>query len=560
MLTSQFLPKVEGYSDIGAMAKARSWEDRYLAEQVVTAGNLQLTIMIVCDGMGGGKYGEWAAEQATREILRSIESSNEKDIPKLLAQAIGKANRIIYEKARKSGMVGRMGTTAAVAAIHKQRLYIANVGDSRIYLVNEKTGIQQITVDHTWAFEMIRKGRARKEDVYDHPDASRIGNFLGRSKTVWVDLGLYIHGDAETPKDAYLHQGLRLTKNDLVLVCSDGLVEIEKDTEKGPGKRLVSDNEILSIMTRYPALEAAKVLVSTAVGRNVTDNVTAVVAEMPGREIKERPLTRELGRRLPWAFSPMLAMLASAMFCVVGTFAAWMLFRPVPQSPSVVPSLTPLPTLTPHPTPPPNYAYLSVVGGSTTSQVPGRSVQIVHSGNIVPFQSGSLLRVESGLTTFNTPGNFLVQALGNPGRPTIIELYQSADRDAGVAETILKLQEGRIVVIGEGNTPRDIRFVVETVWGRAIITGTIMGGQYDSSTQVFDIDCFTGHCVVETRMDSVSLNGGEHVRIDVGGKISQQGRVDYNNYTGFGLNEFITPTPVPTPSPETGLSPGYGIP
>jgi len=539
------LPEGYAHGHIGAATKTREYEDRHYFGTIETAAGLKLTLAIVADGVGGGKLGQRAAQLTIDTIVSECRNSKETEIPRILGSAIGKANRAVYREAHKYSDREGMSATVAIAAIHNKRLYVANVGDSRVYLLRGRE-LRQVTVDHTWANEHIRSGKLSRSRALNHPNADLLARSVGYEPRVRVDLGLYLD-DSESGEEAYSNQGLPLGPNDVVLVCSDGLIKPRRD---GPG-HYVEEDEIIRVLSSGTPEQAAKTLVDLALGRNVDDNVTAVVVTMPGRKPRFR---------LPLSLTPMFTVFVSAAICVVGTFAAWMLLRSVPQSTSVIPSPTPPPTLTPHPTPPPNYAYLSVVDGSTISQVQGHSIQIVHSGNIVPFQSGSLLRVERGLTTFNTPGNFLVQALGSPGHPTIVELFQAADPDTGLTETVLKLQEGRILVVGGGNTASGIRFAVDTVWGRAVIMGTIMGGRYDPVAQVFDVDCLTGHCVVETRTDSVNLSGGEHVRLNAGGGISPPDGVDYSNYAGFNLAPFITPTPVPTPSPESKPSSGYGSP
>lgn len=266
---------------IGA-SKTRSYEDRSFYGDINTQSGLKLTLAIVADGVGGGNLGERAAELTISTIENSLRRSNlpETEILQMLGKAVGAANRAVYREALHAENKQGMSSTVSIALIHKRKLYVANVGDSRIYLVQNGKA-KQITVDHTFAVEKIRSGLLSPERALNHPKADHITRSIGFEPNVLVDLGLYLK-ESEKGAEALSNQGLLLEKNDVLVVCSDGLI---KERLENPDQPYVTDKEIVDTIVQYHAREAAKVMVDLAVGRNVDDNVTAVVVEFTDRKV-----------------------------------------------------------------------------------------------------------------------------------------------------------------------------------------------------------------------------------------------------------------------------------
>ena len=282
------------YDDIGA-SKMRDYEDRSFFDTVKTRGNLEITLAIVADGVGGGGIGERAADLTINTVVRSIRASKDsgKEISQILGKAIGAANKAVYREARRESHKDGMSATVSVALIYKRRLYVANVGDSRVYLIRNGEA-KQITVDHTFATDKIREGVLSPEKAFAHPHAEDISRSVGFEPRVMVDLGLYLDLDLREGKKALASQGMKLNKEDVVLVCSDGLIKETAESEskrkkqgkhKDPPEHYVESKEIVSFIRQYHAEEATKVMVGQAVGRNVDDNVTAVVVEFSGRKV-----------------------------------------------------------------------------------------------------------------------------------------------------------------------------------------------------------------------------------------------------------------------------------
>ena len=123
-------------------------------------------LYIVCDGMGGHKAGDYASRYTVERIVASVTRSRWNDPVRVMRDAIQKANEILVVEAAEDVDKQGMGTTVVVATIIDRKLYVANVGDSRLYVINEQ--IKQITRDHSYVQEMILRGEVAPEDARNH--------------------------------------------------------------------------------------------------------------------------------------------------------------------------------------------------------------------------------------------------------------------------------------------------------------------------------------------------------------------------------------------------------
>ena len=169
-------------------------------------------LFVVADGMGGHKAGDYASKYTVEVMKRELAQSEEKDVEKALVSAIEKANREIIKKASEDEHLKGMGTTVVAATIVDHMMYFANVGDSRLYLINQ--GITQLTKDHSLVEEMVRLGGIKPEEAKHHPDKNIITRAIGAKNNVDVDF--------------YEH---RLKRGDIILMCTDGLSNMVEDEE-----------------------------------------------------------------------------------------------------------------------------------------------------------------------------------------------------------------------------------------------------------------------------------------------------------------------------------------
>ena len=206
-------------------------------------------LFVVADGMGGHKAGDYASKYTVEVMKRELAQSEEKDVEKALVSAIEKANREIIKKASEDEHLKGMGTTVVAATIVEHMMYFANVGDSRLYLINQ--GITQLTKDHSLVEEMVRLGGIKPEEAKHHPDKNIITRAIGAKNNVDVDF--------------YEH---RLKRGDIILMCTDGL------------SNMVEDEELFHIVQGgRDSVEAGTALVDAAKENGGTDNIGVVLME-----------------------------------------------------------------------------------------------------------------------------------------------------------------------------------------------------------------------------------------------------------------------------------------
>jgi serine/threonine protein phosphatase PrpC len=271
------------------------------------------SIFLVADGMGGHQAGEVASKGAAEHVVAQYYADTSHDIATSLVRAFRAANQKIYNQAQADSSKAGMGTTLVAAVIKGRKVYLANVGDSRAYLVNER-GISQITEDHSWVEEQVRAGLLSPEQAYRHPQRNLLTRALGSKPAVDVDLFEGELGDADT-----------------LLLCSDGLT----------GR--VQDAEIAAIVQEHPPEEAARLLVAQANERGGNDNVSVllvsnrleaptVAAPMPAGIAKKEP------RPLPLV--PILGVIVGLLIvALIALFAAPALFGPR-TTPTAVPAVS----------------------------------------------------------------------------------------------------------------------------------------------------------------------------------------------------------------------------
>lgn len=238
--------KAYSITDIG---KKRSMNQDYVYASDQPVGNLK-NLLIVADGMGGHNAGDLASRYTVQEMLAYIKESEEDRPVPLLSMAIHHANEQVLEKAESEKELEGMGTTLVAATVQDEYLYVANVGDSRLYLIDD--GIEQITHDHSLVEEMIRIGELQRKDAKNYPDRNVITRAIGVRAPVRVDFF-----------------DVKLEHGDKILLCSDGLTN------------MVEDEEILEIVRKSSSIEeAAGTLVDTANKNGGKDNISVVLAEI----------------------------------------------------------------------------------------------------------------------------------------------------------------------------------------------------------------------------------------------------------------------------------------
>ena len=196
------------YSATNIGMKRKMNQDYVFASQD-PVGNLP-NLFAVADGMGGHNAGDYASSHAVRVLVDEIREDTDYNPVKVIRHAIETANTEIIEQAQKDEKLRGMGTTMVVATIVGQYAYVANVGDSRLYVIDKQ--LRQVTRDHSLVQEMVRMGEITAEEARNHPDKNIITRALGAEKTVDVDFF-----------------DMRLEPGSTILMCSDGLSNMVED-------------------------------------------------------------------------------------------------------------------------------------------------------------------------------------------------------------------------------------------------------------------------------------------------------------------------------------------
>lgn len=239
-------------TDVG---KRRELNEDYIYTSDKTIGSLS-NLFIVADGMGGHNAGDYASKHTVEKVVETIEElQEEQDLEEIIQEAIYRANAYIYQKSREDSSLSGMGTTLVVATIKDDEVTVANIGDSRMYVVNQD--ITQITKDHSLVEEMVTMGGIDREAARNHPDKNIITRAIGVKELVLADFF-----------------AVRLEKEDKILLCTDGLTNMLKDDEI---HHIIKSNEDVEV--------AAKALIAAANENGGRDNIAVVLVEpFGGRE------------------------------------------------------------------------------------------------------------------------------------------------------------------------------------------------------------------------------------------------------------------------------------
>jgi protein phosphatase len=218
-------------------------QDRFLVDP-------ETGLFVVADGMGGHNAGEIASSMAVSEISHTVREGlkTNPDISALLQDAVLKAHKAIFDDAMKHRDRRDMGTTIAIAVVQDDHVWLCHVGDSRIYMVGH-TGIEMLTVDHTFVAEWVEEGRITPEQARAHEARHGLTMALGVDNDVEPEIRKVSWNDGQC-----------------ILLCSDGLTDMLEDTA------------ILKVVRESadPDLTCAKLL-SQAGNRGGDDDITVVL-------------------------------------------------------------------------------------------------------------------------------------------------------------------------------------------------------------------------------------------------------------------------------------------
>jgi serine/threonine protein phosphatase PrpC len=260
--------EVFGRTDIGRVRKNN--EDALVVADLMKplpihamAGPIVLEIgsrgvlLAVSDGIGGAHAGEVASALALHSLRRGMSTVEASSAEAALQASVERANRKVWEAASDSGRQG-MGATLTAVLVHGNRAYVAEVGDSRAYVLRGETFVQ-LTRDQSCVQLLLDAGALTREEAATFQYKNLIAQAIGTKPSVIVALNRFT-----------------LRRGDRLLLCSDGL----------SGK--VTDDEMRKVVSTAATLDAAcGQLIDLANSRGGEDNITVVLAEMQGEGLPE---------------------------------------------------------------------------------------------------------------------------------------------------------------------------------------------------------------------------------------------------------------------------------
>ncbi|MGA8764216.1 MAG: protein phosphatase 2C domain-containing protein [Candidatus Sulfotelmatobacter sp.] len=244
--------EVASLSDIGCQRENN--EDAFLywepssEEEFARKGRLA----IVADGMGGYEGGQEASRLAVETVCEVYDRTFQGDPQAALLEAFATAHARIQDYAETHPGFDGMGTTCTALALLGRNLYIAHVGDSRLYRVSGRR-IFRLTRDHSYVSRLVESGIVRPEDAEKHPQRHILTAALGVGGTILADS---------------TEPGLALEDGDTLVLCTDGLWGI------------VNEEEIVAAVNANSAAQSCSALVKLAVERGGPDNITVQVLRL----------------------------------------------------------------------------------------------------------------------------------------------------------------------------------------------------------------------------------------------------------------------------------------
>ena len=237
--------------------RVRTMNQDYIYSSPEKVGSLP-NLFLVADGMGGHRAGDYASRFAVENLVIYINRAGDGSPVMQLKKGIETVNGMLYEESLKREELKGMGCTLVAGVVEDNILYVANVGDSRLYVANRE--LQQITRDHSLVQEMVRMGEISVEEARNHPDKNIITRALGAERTVDVDFF-----------------DLKLEPESVILMCSDGL------------SNMVEDSQIKEILSRRDEAldERGRTLIGEANRNGGKDNIAIVLIEPFANEVEE---------------------------------------------------------------------------------------------------------------------------------------------------------------------------------------------------------------------------------------------------------------------------------
>lgn len=244
---------IKGFTDVGK--RRENNQDNFCIKQV----SENTCFAIVCDGMGGQNGGQLASkiacdiiEEHLLEIGEDLQLQKEnidesvEDIKSIMIRGMSKANIAVHDESLRDDTYKGMGTTAILVVVIDDLAYITHIGDSRVYVLNDKK-LSQVTKDHSVVQELVDQGELTQEEALTHPNKNMITRAVGVNLLVDID-----------------YMKIPFEAGDKMLICSDGLTN------------MVQDFVIENVLIQNNAEESCRQLIELSNKAGGFDNITVV--------------------------------------------------------------------------------------------------------------------------------------------------------------------------------------------------------------------------------------------------------------------------------------------
>ena len=240
------------------VGKVRKNNEDYCMGEIIEIEDDFIGIFALADGMGGHKKGEVASKIAVESIISFLKDNISQSgrikmdyLDDIIKQGYNYANKNIYTKALEDDSCEGMGTTLVVAVIYKNDLIIANVGDSRGYLLHNHN-FRKITKDHSVVEELVNANLISKEEAKFHPRRNQITRAMGAEEIIIVDIFRE-----------------KLEKDDVLLLATDGLTGCVEDESI---KNIIEQNKDIK--------EICQDLINEANNNSGKDNISVIISKI----------------------------------------------------------------------------------------------------------------------------------------------------------------------------------------------------------------------------------------------------------------------------------------
>jgi protein phosphatase len=235
--------------------RVRSANQDYVFSSIEPVGVLP-NLFLVADGMGGHQAGDYASRFIAENLVAHFKMTKDTGTVGVLKDGIEKVNQLLYQESKKKPELNGMGTTLVAAVVEDSTMYVANVGDSRLYLIRNR--LKQITRDHSYVEELVSLGQLERGSKDYQEKKNIITRAVGTEDKLEIDFF-----------------EVSLEPGDYILLCSDGLSNMLEDAEI---------EEIICSELELP--EKAEKLITVANDNGGKDNIAVVLMEPQlGREV-----------------------------------------------------------------------------------------------------------------------------------------------------------------------------------------------------------------------------------------------------------------------------------